>query len=292
MGAFELNSANGNVSVAERSGGCFQGGGTDCIMALKVYDQCRSQTCLDADEIGAARIAYGECEGKIVSVPHDAVSVNVENVRIKKITVVDKEQNDFRAGYWDVELQYLFEYTLIFNKANGDEKCCVKAKSLYNRKVTLFGSVSEDVVLATDLFGDLSTTLDADPIVVVSGKAIGLSAKIGCARRCGGFAEEATLGEDLEGASAIGRREAFVTIGLFTIIKLCRLVDLSVETRGFCIADEMEDEDELTPCEFFNNLNFPFEVFSPPRRNEFGPNCHQTRGGAGDRNKKKCSCHE
>lgn len=272
-----MNLLENDVSTLNQ--GCCNGNeGTDCITTLKVYDQARSQTCLNREILGAARVAYGtcsSCDGEIVTVPADAISVSVENVKIKKITVVDKEPNDFRTGYWDIELQYVFEYTLVFNKSNGEEKCYVNATNLYNKKVTLFGSVGSDVVVATDLFNDLSATLEADPIVVVSAKAIGLSAEIACARICGASLDE-----------AMSRREVFVTIGLFTIVKLCRLVDLSVETRGFCVADEIEDQEELTPCEFFNTLNFPFDVFSPPKKKD-NSNCN--RNGS---RKKNCGCGE
>lgn len=60
-----------------------------------------------------------------------------------------------------------------------------------------------------------------------------------------------------------------VTIGLFTIIKLFRIVNLTVESRGFCIPEECEEISPLHPCEFFESLDFPMDIFAPPQRAEF-----------------------
>ncbi len=90
-------------------------------------------------------------------------------------------------------------------------------------------------------------------------KAIALDAELAYQRRinCGprDFAPEAN--------------EVRVTIGLFTIIKLFRIVNLTVESRGFCIPEECEEISPLNPCEFFDNLDFPLDIFAPPQKPEF-----------------------
>lgn len=64
--------------------------------------------------------------------------------------------------------------------------------------------------------------------------------------------------------------EVLVTIGLFTIIKLFRIVNLTVDSRGFCIPEECEDGvSPLNPCEFFDSLDFPMDIFAPPQKTEF-----------------------
>ncbi len=117
-------------------------------------------------------------------------------------------------------------------------------------------------------------------------KAVSLSAEIKCVRRRCGC-------EELPGSN----REVIVTIGLFTVIKLCRLVDLSVESRGFCVPEECEDNSPLTPCEFFDTLDFPFEMFSPPQKREFfgesEHNHHHNHCGCKvekEKEKKHCCC--
>jgi len=92
-------------------------------------------------------------------------------------------------------------------------------------------------------------------------KAVALMAKIyGC--RHG----------DNEGPHHHGHHESneiHVTIGLFTIIKLFRIVNLTVQSHGFCIPPECEEVSPPSPCEFFERLDFPMDIFSPPQKPEF-----------------------
>jgi len=64
-------------------------------------------------------------------------------------------------------------------------------------------------------------------------------------------------------------RSVEVVIGLFSIVKLFRLVDLAVESTGFTIPEECEDICPLDPCEFFDGLDFPMDLFAPPQKPEF-----------------------
>lgn len=94
---------------------------------------------------------------------------------------------------------------------------------------------------------------------MVEAKAVALSAELRFARRRGFSADEALPRPN----------EVLVTIGLFTIIKLFRLVNLNVQSRGFCIPDECEEISPISPCDFFERLDFPMDVFAPPQRAEF-----------------------
>ena len=240
----------------------------ECIIAFKVYDSCRQQDCLDEEEIGPARAA--ECvriggevinEGDVIDPPYNAAAVTIDRLKVKKIIIVDKRLNELREGFWNVDLKYVFEYRLTFREANGDIIASVKANSIFNKSVTLFGSLGAGLVISTDLLsypGSNGMTLDAEPFVWVEAKAVALNAqlhyqgRVNCGRQ--DFAPEANY--------------VRVTIGLFTIIKLFRIVNLTVESRGFCIPEEC-DVDSLEPCGFFDNLDFPMDVFAPPQRPEF-----------------------
>lgn len=258
----------------------------ECIVALKVYDQCRQQSCLTDGIIGPARAAVtttacGERinEGEIINPPCEAANVTIEDLKLKKIIIVSKEPNPFKNGFWDIDLKYVFLYKLVFREANGDIICCVCANSIYTKRVTLFGSLGTDIMIASDLLGPVGDTLEADPILIAEGKAVALSAEIRCAQRRCGCADTPEAG-----------REVVVTIGLFTVIKLCRLVDLSVQSTGFCIPEECENNSPLSPCEFFDTLDFPFEVFSPPQKAEFFANSSNTNNNTCIRRPCGCKC--
>ena len=240
----------------------------ECIIALKVYDFCRQQDCLTSDVLGPAR---AECfthlgnktiqEGDIIDPPSNAASVSMENLRVKRVIVSDKEPNPFKNGFWDITLKYVFVYKLIFRESDGTIIGKVHANSIFTKKVTLFGSIGTEISISTDLFnqnGSGCSELNSDPFVLIESKAVALGAELRFLNRqcrCGDEALEPT--------------EVGITIGLFTIIKLFRLVNLSVLSRGFCIPKECENISPLNPCEFFDSLDFPMDIFAPPQKREF-----------------------
>jgi len=243
------------------------------LITFKIYDICRQQDCLDFDDIGPARAAEDTTlgqeiisEGDIIIPPHDAASVSMEELHIKRIMIVDKRPSCFRKGYWDVELKYVMGYDLVFRGADAKVKHRVKAFSIFNRKVTLFGSEGCDLFVSTDLFGR-DGMFEAMPFIMAEAKAMALSASImyDHHRSCHGHSDE--YEHEAEGRRR--SRGVEVVIGLFSIVKLFRLVDLAVELTGFLIPDECEDICPLDPCEFFDNLDFPMDLFAPPQKPEF-----------------------
>lgn len=208
-------------------------------------------------------------EGDIIVPPVDAATVSIEQLRLCKIIIVDKEANAFKPGFWDIDLKYVFVYSLIFRDARGEKIGCIRANSIYNKRVCLFGSVGTDIVVGTDLLRNTSDTLDADPMVYVEGKAIALAAEL---RYCGCCPPDCCCNGQTDAGSfdsAMGAVEVSVTIGLFAIVKLFRIVSLTVESRGFCQAPKCKEVDPVNPCEFFNRLDFPSDIFAPPQKEDF-----------------------
>lgn len=217
----------------------------------------------------------------VFTLPSNAAAVTIDRLKVKKIIVVDKDPNPFKPGFWDIDLKYVFEYRLTFREADGSIIASVRANSIFNKKITLFGSVGSDLVIATDLLKmhNDSTTLDAEPFILVEAKAVALNAELRFQRRV-------NIGPiDLSPEP----NEVLVTIGLFTIIKLFRIVNLTVESRGFCIPEECEEVSPLNPCEFFESLDFPLDIFAPPQKPEFLAGISGNIPKRGRRDDKNCS---
>lgn len=238
----------------------------ECIIAMKVYDSCRQQDCLDPSLIGPARAACNSSycgitvsQGEIIVPPANAAGVTVTDLRVERVVIVSKTPSNFKLGFWDIDLKYVFSYKITFRDINGDSLCCVKAHSVFNKMVTLFGSATTESVISTDLLNCAGTTIDvnADPFVWVESKAVPLKAVLGFDNCC------CDDGRNHDDADVVN-----VTIGLFTIIKLYRLVNLVVSSRGFCIPEKCE-ESFRNPCDFFADQDFPMDVFAPPQKPEF-----------------------
>ena len=283
MAAFELNdftspSLSGSNSQNQNARGVQLPTPTkvENIISLKIYDCCRQQDCLDFSEMGPARAAETVtlggvliCEGDVIVPPGEAASVTMDNLHIVRIVIVDKTPSCFRKGFWDVELKYVMEYRIVFRSADANVCGIVKAMSIFNRKVTLFGSEGSELFVSTDLFGS-NAMFEAMPFIMAEGKAIPLSAAIiydYCRRHChGNDGEPAPL---QQGPGTGTPRAVEVSIGLFSIVKLFRLVDLAVESRGFTVPEQCEDIAPVNPCEYFETLAFPMDIFAPPQRPEF-----------------------
>jgi len=222
------------------------------IITKKIYDSCRRQDCLEL----TARAAQPVCidgknikEGDVIPVPHGAGTVTIDNLTIKKIRVADKKPSPFKKGFWDIEVRFVFEYLLAFYDC---QKCLIAhigAISVQNKKFTLYGSDSPDSVMATDLFGSEAMTNNG-PFIWVDAKAVALKAEFRCNHR-----DRTPV-------------DVSVTIGLFCVLHLFRLVCLNIQSRGYCVPREC-DYNPTDPCEYFHGLDFPTDIFTPPPRAEF-----------------------
>ena len=267
----------------------------ECIIAQKIFDQCRIQKCLTPHTLGAARVySYSCCDdcckdNEIIVPPSNAASVSVRDLCLSKINIVSKKENPFKKCYWDIEVRFNFVYTLIFKTADGCEICSTKATSSYTSKVTLYGSDDADVVVASDLYCN-NDLLSSGPFVSVEGKGISLLAELkfchnsccdcNCDCNCGcnsGCNCGCDCGCDWDSSSCnscgssrnLPANTSYpvsvsVTIGLFAVIKLFRPVNIVVKTEGYCIPEECKGPSTTDdPCDFFNNLDFPMSLFEP-----------------------------
>ncbi len=65
-------------------------------------------------------------------------------------------------------------------------------------------------------------------------------------------------------------RKVFVTLGLFTIVRLERKVQLLIPVIDFCVPqDDCRVSTESNPCELFEKIHFPVDEFFPPEKGCF-----------------------
>lgn len=261
MGAFELNNTLDITAECRKNT-------EECIIAQKIFDQCRIQKCCTPAILGPARAARNIptcnemlCEGDIIVPPCNAASVTLKNTKLSNIDIVCKKPNPLRTGCWDIELKYVFHYDLEFRKADGCPIGCIAASSVYNLKVTLFGSTETEVTVASDLY-HCGENPAGGPFVSAEGKAVGLLAELkypcnyncGCNCGCGCDTDDSVYGAPV----AVN-----VTIGLFTIVKMFRTVNMLIHSLGNCVPEECSCPSSANPCDFFDRLAFPMDIFAP-----------------------------
>lgn len=323
MGAFEFDhkadlSARSCTFCDGSQEGCKQEENREnCIIAQKIFDQCRIQKCLTSDILGPARAAGSNvpccndmlCEGDIIIPPCNAADVTIRDLELERIEILRKKPNPLQEGCWDIELKYVFLYTLEFRRADGAFIGCIDATSSYHLRVTLFGSTEADVTTVTDQFPNGAS--NGGPFVMAEGKAVALSAELRhpscnpCNCNCG--CDPCSV--PVSGDAALGAPIAVnVTIGLFTIVKLFRTVNMLVHSFGRCVPERCTSQaTNCDPCAGFENIRFPLDLFSPSAEPRsccgFGPifgspNCQNDCGctdscGCTDRcgsNANSCGC--
>ena len=280
MGAFEFDN---NANLSASSCGCCSnaGRGEACIIAQRIFDQCRIQKCLSPDILGPARVATNPvpccnemlCPGDIIVPPCNATDVIMKKLKLKKIEIIRKTPSPLQSGCWDIELKYIFEYTLEFRRSDGSYIGCIDATSSYTLKLTLFGGSETDVTIVDDMFnGNVNPGIE--PYCLAEGKALALDAELkypcctyvccdcgcGCDCGCNSGCNCGSCGDMAMGAPVA----VSVTIGLFTIVQLYRTVNMLVESAGRCLPEAcVAPLSPGDPCANFEALSFPWNVFAP-----------------------------
>ncbi len=272
MGAFDFENNKVDLS-AECRNCCGNNANEECIIAQKIFDQLRFQKCLSPAIIGPARAARGIsngteafCEGDVIVPPCNAVSVSIKNTSLSKIDIISKKKNPFRSSCWDVEVKYTFLYTLDFRNCESVCIGTIEGTNSYNQKVTLFGgatgSSETEVTVASDLYQCFDETA-AGPFVSVEGTGVGLLAELKYTNSCT-CNYPCNCGDTNMNDVSYGAPIAVnVTLGLFSIIRMFRTTNLLIPTSGNCIPDEIRCVSNPDPCDFFDKLEFPMEIFAP-----------------------------
>lgn len=265
----------------------------ECIISQKIYGQCRQQDCLQPSAesnstvpsvtIDSARLAGEQSintttpnilaggsnsikPGSIIAVGSEVTGAKIVpgSFAVGNIVISSVTPNSFgQSGYWDITIKYEFTYNLnLLNSSNipisvnlgstsGTATTSIPAYSTYTKVISLFGGAgnSQTVFMASTLYNPQFTyTMSNAPYVMVQAIANPLQVTLGTYTQVG----------------AASQNQVDVSIGLFTIVKAYRLVDMSVESNGNCDIPVSEPLPTGDPCSSFNSLPFPFDEFNPP----------------------------
>lgn len=193
----------------------------ESIIGFKVYSSCRIKECITVKEARAAQRGYiGDRyieKGDRLIVPTGTEQIQVKELRIKRIIVKKKTCNKTDKRKWEISLCFLIEYRISFYDSDCNCTDSILASSLYDKTVTLLGSLDGMAVKTTDLTEALhcqKCKCTRAPYVLVEAKAELLSAEL---KKC-------------RGNNAIN-----ITIGLVAVIKLFHIAAMYIESKGICV---------------------------------------------------------
>ena len=273
-----------------------------CVTAEKVYDACKEKDCVED-----ARVFFKNPE-KADRLLRKAINVKVRKAEIIDV-FADVEEVPFKRGFYTVDIKFFIAVTLDFfvpTPGVGIKIVTVPGLVTFDKKVILFGSEGNVKIFKSHyaqnaIDNPLRTQVAQDnlPVSLVEvAEPIALNAKIAdlcecdcccdCCCDCG-FSQipdcvlanfenscsccefgldEIDLGCIKSGADA--DRVCLVSLGIFSIVKLIRNVQLLIPAFDFCVPNkDCVAATEDNPCELFDSIEFPEDEFFPPQKFDF-----------------------
>lgn len=267
-----------------------------CISVNKIFDSARDKDCLED-----VRVHLCDHAQEVID---RASAVRCKNVEVIN-TNISIETVPFNRGYYHVTIRYFFCVTLECCVSNGRTQE-VQGLCVFDKKIILFGSEKNVSVFKSDPTEDgfclrpKDLKCDSDPtlptVVVEVAEPIALDTKL--VERCKPFGHccinpeaipdvvRARFGGDF--VDNIGANSCYVTIGVFTVIRMEREVQLILPACHFCLPERESRQNENTdPCSVFGKMNFPLGEFFPFAE-EPAQQCRNDRNDRNDNNKGCC----
>ena len=255
-------------------GGSTTGNQTDCSTCInvdKIYDSARDKDCIEDLRV------YVDQNGQSALDHATNLRCKCADVIWANIAVSDVA---FNRGYFAVDIRFYFRicFEATIPYCQPQEVCGI---AVYDKQVIMFGSEGSVSIFTSDFCNappgvnpaPVSYSNNLPKVVLEVATPICLGAKLTdrtC--RCGICCcspEQIPEGIcNLCGVSPCeehGIKCLYVTLGLFSLIRMERPVSLLVNACDYCIPDKTSNVlSETDPCSVFNNMSFPTCEFYPP----------------------------
>ena len=255
---------------------CKKHGGEVCIQVDKIYDSCRDKECLENLRVYLTQSGQNTVDRAI-------------NIKPRKAEVIwvfsDVEQVPFNRGFYTVDLKFFFKVTL--DAFTGIQRpTTVEGLATFDKKVVLFGSEGNSKIFQSiykpDSFDTLlwkKTNMPKAVVEVVDPITLGAKIVDICDHHCRCEENEIEFTSIPESIHRVfdevlvldgENKRVYVSLGLFSIIKLERNVQILIPSHEFCIPEnECIAATDDNPCELFERIKFPIDEFFPPQREDF-----------------------
>lgn len=227
------------------------------VHTRKIFSACRDKDCIDDLRVYPT-VSSQAVLNSAFSVRPDSASLIYAEVSVDAVS--------FNRGYYTVDVSYFYKIT----GQTFPGGVPITGLAIFDKRVILYGS--EGSVKTFTSRGDCDAC-GADgtqnPIAVVAAvDPIALNLRLGDSespepekRSIPQFILDA-LGEDVD-LSGEGR-QLFVTLGQFSIIRLERDAQLTLDAEPFFPSQECAGGSDDDPCTLFSRVSFPVDEFFPP----------------------------
>jgi hypothetical protein len=177
----------------------------------------------------------------------------------QNISILDISKSQAKDEYWDVDISLTFNFKLQFYSldmksfnilcsfvADSQKEECTNGKDFilasvsYMKSFTLFGSELDNVTIASDILTLCQNSKENTPHVLVEAKAYPIDVKLK-------KLEKSSCSDDIyDHTYESPIIHVYITVLLFIIVRLFRMVNIQIDSKGFCIPDD---------CKIFKDCN-------------------------------------
>ena len=253
-----------------------------CISVNKIFDSARDKDCLED-----IRVQFCDCWQDTID--------HANAVRCKNVEVIDTnislEAVPFNRGFYQVIIRFYFCVTLECCLCNGRSQE-ITGLAAYDKKIILYGSEKNVTVFTSDPRRnsfcptpkdlECNTEPDLPTVSVEVAQPVALDVKIvdrcrpfgNCCLTADAIPESVCCRFEGNFTDDIGAKRVYVTIGMFSVIRMERPVQLMLPACNFCLPEkESTPQGDTDPCSVFGKMGFPYGEFYPyaePPRDDRG----------------------
>lgn len=243
-----------------------------CISVNKIFDSARDKDCLED-----IRVVFCDCYQEIADRANALRCKNVEAID----TNIALECIPFNRGFYQVTVRFYFCVTLEACLCNGRTEE-IKGLAAFDKKIILYGSEKNVTAFTSDpnhntfcpTLRDIECKTEPTLPTVTVEVASPVCLDVKTVERCRPFGNCCisvdTLPEHVTSyfsgnfTDDIGSKRVYVTIGMFTVIRMERPVQLVLPACNFCLPDKESTPQGCTdPCSVFGKMSFPYNEFYP-----------------------------
>ncbi len=266
--------------MGEKNSCCFSSGTagaatnadrSTCINVEKIYDAARDKDCIEDLRV------FLDQNGQTTVDHATALRCKCADVVWVNIAVSDVA---FNRGYYAVDLRFYFRvcFEATIPYCQPQEFCGI---AVYDKQVVMFGSEGSVGIYTSDFCSGggvpgvlpVKYNTNLPKVVLEVATPICLAVKM-VDRTCNcGFCcctpdqipESVCNSCGISPCDDFGMKCLYVSLGVFSVIRMQRPVSLVVNAADYCIPDKTSNVlSETDPCAVFNNMSFPTCEFYPP----------------------------
>lgn len=255
------------------------------VHAEKIYDSCKDRDCIEN-----ARVYFEHLTDAQIRAINESFNVKVRTADVTDV-ITDIEAVPFKRGFYAVDVKYIIAVTLdFFTRVTVGCRERIQITTLdgsisYDKKIILFGSEGGVKIFkslyqprALDVQSNAELQQSNLPFCKIEvAEPIPLSAKTRSLLDKLDDDREMERGPGPQPGPVLTRR-VYVTVGLFSIVSLARVVPLLIPAFDFSYPNKhCPAGSDDNPCELFDTFDFPYDEFYPPQKFDFPGATEQER---------------